>query len=294
MALPKPKPKIPKGFILQERDIVALDTLYDFERYMSLRQFAEAVYKSPITAKRRMRKLFENGYVDQPTATEYRWLPELIYWNTAKGLREIAKLRATPKIAREHIPTEAPQTGHIRHVLFLNDVRLKILHAIDSNLRLSLVFWVNDRTLKTYKDWTAYTRSNGESAKRIFTPDAVFRIRWSGDSGDRYFDFVLEVDRSTHVHTAIRDEKFLPGVSYLSSPAYSRRFGDGAVRRHIFVGKSQERIDNLLHLAAQVKGAQVFCFAPYPHVSKQGFFTEPLWVSSTHRTPFALIDRSFL
>src|SRR5260221_11005602 len=89
MAKPKPRPDIPHRMRLTERDKALLQFIHEYEGIVSRRQLAKVFFGgNEDWAKKRMRLLFENGYVRQTTTEEMHRVPrgEWIFWLDRLGL----------------------------------------------------------------------------------------------------------------------------------------------------------------------------------------------------------------
>ncbi len=288
MAKPKPRPKTPRRMRLTERDKTILQTIYEFEGLISKKQIAMLCFGgNEDWAKKRMRLLFENGYVRQPDATSMHRVPigEWIYWLDHLGLETVAGLLGDDPLYTDKARTVAPQWGKIEHNLAINDFRLKVLATIANSPFLILDQWVNEKTLNHWGDEVTWTPPNGRPAKKRFAMDGFFVVR----SRKKLYAYLLEIDKGTHSNPAFVDEKVRPGVVYLTSPLYEQRFGV-KYGRYLVVTAGGKRLENMMKQTERVQGGEAFYFTTFAAVSPETVLTGPIWRKPGTDNPFALIQ----
>jgi hypothetical protein len=151
---------------LTERDKQVLHALYDFEGLMSKRQLATLFFGgSEEWTKKRMRLLFENGYVRQPNEEDMHRVPkgEWIYWLDRYGLDVVAGLKGDEPLYTDKVRTDAPQWAKVEHDLAVNDFRLIVRTALSQS-----------QTLTHWADEITWTQPNGRPAKKRFAADGFF------------------------------------------------------------------------------------------------------------------------
>ncbi len=291
---PKPRPATPRRMRLTERDKQLLQAMYnDFGGIVSRRQLALAFFGgNEDWAKKRLRMLYENSYVNQPGASDMHRIPlgQWIYWLDQNGLELVSGLTEDDPRYTDKARTAAPQWAKIEHDLAVNDFRLTVSLALNDHPNLLLGQWITERTLTHWADEVEFTQVNGRSAKKRFAMDAFFTIKYRPPDTERtvLFAYLLEIDKGTHSNPAFVDEKVRPGVVYLTSPIYEARFG---VRqgRYLVVTTGGERLENMLRQTGRVAGGEVFYFTTFAAISPETLFTAPIWRSAAHHEPFALI-----
>lgn len=292
MAKPKPRPAIPRRMRITDRDKHVLQTIYDFEGLMSKRQIAEVCFDGSVEwAKKRMRVLFENGYVRQPDEDDMHRVPrgEWLYWLDRLGLETIAGLRGEEPLYTDKVRTEAPQWAKVEHDLALNDVRLVILAALARLPSLTLTDWINEKTLNHWADEVTWKQPNGRPAKKRFAMDAFFTISRPRDARNEVFAYLLEIDKGTHSNPAFADEKVRPGIAYITSPAYEQRFGI-KYGRYLVVTEGGTRLENMLRQTSRIEGGnRLFYFTTFRELTPDTVFTAPIWRVPGEASPFALI-----
>ncbi len=104
--------------------------------------------------------------------------------------------------------------------------------------------------------------------------DGRYRIR--GDATRARF--LLEVDMASHDNPSFGKEKVLPGIAYILSSAFRKRFGDNS-GRWLIITTGERR---LLNLKRQVEaeageGASIFYFTTFDQVRPETILSAPIW-----------------
>jgi hypothetical protein len=87
---------------------------------------------------------------------------------------------------------------------------------------------------------------------------------------------LLEIDRSTEDHPRFLREKILPGLAYIQSQAFEKRFGHRA-GRWLVVTTSERRLANMLEQARREKAKGNFYFTTYDLVNTETMLLAPIW-----------------
>ncbi len=139
----RPKPR-KKNLILMERDIAALEELYN-HRTISSSQLAKLSFPdiSYETARKRLRRLQQSGFMGAATSgrMEGRGRPELIYFLSTAGAKILEQSKG---ISWDTVPTGPPHLYHKEHFLRLVDIRLAMEHSEKSGHIHSLA-WSSGR-----------------------------------------------------------------------------------------------------------------------------------------------------
>ncbi len=291
-----PRPKHPHPVQLQARDKRFLEGLYEREGLLSRRQIVALFFDGNWrVAKRRLRHLFEDGYIGEPSEEEVHRLPrkdgqrEFVHWLEHKGLAVVAGLKGEEPLYRRSAPKEAPQWLKIEHDLALNDFRIAVETAVATTAGVRLGQWINEKTIKHWNDTVTYPLPEKGKTEKKFLPDGFFTILRPVDaSSDEEFAFFPEIDLSTHSNPAFAMDKVLPWIAFLTSPLLPARYGV-AYGRFLVVTEGGERLANMLHQTARVKGGEVFYFTTFAQVTPETVLTAPIWLSIGKREPFALL-----
>jgi hypothetical protein len=102
---------------------------------------------------------------------------------------------------------------------------------------------------------------------------------------------LLEIDRATEDNPRFAREKVKPGIAYLRSDAYEKRFGYKS-GRWLVVTTSEKRLMNMKRQAeiAGGKDAKVFYLTTFAHAKATTILTEPIWYRGGEVNPIALFQ----
>jgi hypothetical protein len=136
-----------------------------------------------------------------------------------------------------------------------------------------------------YPDTVEYTRPNGKKHRRKVRPDGYFIILVDGQPRR----FLLELDRATEDNPRFAREKVLPGISYLKSEAYIKRFGH-ASGRWLVVTTGERRMRNMREQTRQTAkhDANLFYFTTFQTISSDKVLTSPIWYPGGDADPVPL------
>jgi len=101
---------------------------------------------------------------------------------------------------------------------------------------------------------------------------------------------LLEFDNATHPNERFGREKVAPGLAYVKSQQYRKRFGDNS-GRWLIVTTGMVRMKNLMRQTHQVvgSGAGVFLFTIFDQTATANILTDPIWWQVGRETPVALL-----
>jgi hypothetical protein len=135
---------------------------------------------------------------------------------------------------------------------------------------------------------------NGENRteKKGICPDGYFEIvdeKRKINGTPARARFLLEIDRSTHDNPSFGREKIIPGVAYIKSPAFKRRFGYNS-GRWLIVTTGNTRMKNLMQQTFQLAGSfsKTFLFTTFNQLMNKNILTAPIWTQPGSNQPLAL------
>ena len=282
------------GDRLMDRDIQVILDVYKY-RYLSVSQIASLYFPSFQTARRRLRAMTADGYLDGFTAPG---MPESVYYVTRKGVDVVASYLNVPIANLKWVKSTRSPKDHyfLGHFLKTNDFRINITKACrTSNSGISLLGYIpeyySEKTstggaVRYIRDFICDVR---DPARLIHhTPDAVFALEKDGKPAL----FFLEIDRGTETLTD-PEKGFLKCLqfylSYWVDGKYQKYSDDFRCKpfesfRALFVTTSQERLDNMRKAAKDA-------YVDPPIVKKFIWITtddsiagdsmfEPIWLSA--------------
>lgn len=285
---PYQRSKDPTPIWLTERDKKILEKIYSHDGILSLKQidrlFFSGMGRSPV--RDRMRLLYDNGYVNGPTKKTIHQVPygETVYWLDTKGAQEVASLRGE---TLKHFPwRKRPRYSMIKHDLEVNDFRIDMIDAINQAPDLSPGEWIPEGHFRMFPDKLEYKDQQGKDRKRLIQPDGFFTIL--DESTGKTFAFLLEMDMGTEDNPRFARDKVVPGVAYVRSKQFCRRFGL-KFARWLVVTTGQRRCVNMKKSAERYGGNGLFYFTCFDLIKPLSFLTSPIWWLAGKEKPQAII-----
>jgi hypothetical protein len=269
---------------LTPRDSAILEALHAFDGVLSDRQIKRLFFSGPSQMHLRLRLLYQHGYVTRPDRRRRASLTHMVYWLDRQGAEYVAGLSGVP--LAEFAYRREPRWLQLDHDLAVNDVRLTFLEACHKTPGFVLEEWIPQSEFWAQPDKVDYTYPNGKKAARYVRPDGFCVLR----RGEYYARLLLEVDRASEDNPRVGREKFLPGVAYLRSATYKRRFGYSS-GRWLFVTTSPRRLHNLKRQAETVVGqdAKLFYFTTFDQLAPQTLLADAIWWRGGESAPTRLL-----
>jgi hypothetical protein len=272
----------PKGGIrLTERDIALFIALLD-NGVMLLTHLAPLFFGSVSTARIRLRKLFDHGYIFTRYSSTHGGMQNApaIYGLDWLGVVELRK-RGVSEAERWHRSNKNITDFFIEHRLAIVDFRVAVILAC-KRLGLGLSTWLMEQKLKASYDRVELP--NGEKVPVI--PDSFFTI----ETPQRPFSFALEMDRGTMSLGRMQKEKFTAYTEYFKSGGYTNRFGTKSLRV-LTVVPSERRLANLKAAAEQVGAKSMYWFAVADTLTPEAILTnESVWQVAGRSGDHQLLD----
>ena len=306
------------GMRFQARDYEILKAIYESDGVLAKRQLQQLFWSgmTPRAMEKRLAKLYYEGYLAWPSKEHWRSrpIPEPICWLDWKGILVVAgkrgvvieppdginenKLRKLEKVLRDQGIrwTREPRWIQLEHDLAATDFKLSIEKAVAKSRSLLLAKWITDGTFRTDMDVIEFEikGKNGENRteKKGICPDGYFEIvdeKRKINGTPARARFLLEIDRSTHDNPSFGREKIVPGVAYIKSPAFKRRFGYNS-GRWLIVTTGNTRMKNLMQQTLQLVGSfsKTFLFTTFDQLTNKNILTEPIWTQPGSNQPLAL------
>lgn len=274
----------PPKMVFTPRDKQILTAIHEFEGILSDHQIQRLFFESQRRMKARMSLLYHNGYVDRFTRQQQNAYGFMAYFLDEQGIDYLCNQRGIEP-GELNPRRRVERQSLIRHDVILNDVRIALVEALAKHPQAELMEWVSARTFARDYDTITYPDGRGQRKKRNMIPDGYCHIK----SGERHSHLLLEVDLRTETNRRFVEEKVRPGIYYLASEEYQRRFGTDR-GRWLVVTTGERRLENMKRQAEAVgEAARVFFYTTLEEAMRPGaFFTEPIWRRPTFATPIAL------
>jgi hypothetical protein len=280
-------------FELNDKHVRILQTIHKYEGMLGFKQIQRLSFASPRTTRRYLTPLWQSGYIRRVSEKERMALDDMPYWLAPKGAKLIAQLRRIEYGALQWY--KKPRQRMFAHDFAVNDFRLDVEEAVARTESANFAdLWYSSRDFGSDYDRIEYTDENDKKQKRGVVPDGFFVFSYDGY---KYPSFV-EIDRQTEDNTRFGREKILPGVAYLSSKEYDKRFGYGASGRFLIVTTSENRVKNMMQQTVKVlekisksKHTQQFLYTTFDAVNANTVLTEKIWHPAGYDRPVSLLER---
>jgi hypothetical protein len=268
---------------LTARDGRILEAIHAYDGLLSDLQIQKLFFTGASQMQLRMRLLYQHGYVARPDRRRRASISTMVYWLDTKGAAYIAGLSGIP--LEEFSYRREPKWMQLEHDLAVNDVRITFAEACRKTPNFAMEEWIPQSEFWAHPDRVEYRLPNGRAASRFIRPDGLCIIR----HGDYYSRLLLEVDRAQEDNPRIGREKIIPGIAYLRSAAYKRRFGFSS-GRWLFITTSLRRLMNMKRQTETLAGndAKLFFFTIFDALTPQSLLTAPIWWRGGNDTPVSL------
>jgi hypothetical protein len=254
---------------MTKRDKRILEAIHTYDGMLSFSQILRRFFTGKSQTERRMMLLYQNRYVNRPNREKRRRVPEMVYWLDKKGAEVVASLTGTP--VGDFKWRKKPRWFQVEHDLAVTDFRLDIQDACQATSDVTMLDWVPQSEFWAYPDKVAYTYS-GRNLSRKIRPDGYFMLSVK----KHRLRYLLEIDRSTEDHPRIHREKILPGLAYIDSVDYEKRFGRRS-GRWLVVTTSERRMNNMLSQARTAETRGLFYFTTFYQVGVDTVLFSPIW-----------------
>lgn len=269
----------PPGIMLNENDIDVIDAVYR-SRVLSQAQLATWFFKHHNYAQRRLRLLYDHGYLDRQFLLARGGIMNspVLYLLDERGRDVLIEHRGYETVRWKASYNEVG-IDFLQHTLQVNECHMRVSVACRDHEALQLVQWVGESELKSEYDYLQIMGSQGRRKRVSLIPDSYFLI----ETPRGKTHFFLELDRST-----MKIERFVEKVlaykAYKESGLSEKRYNT-KLFRVLTVTKSQERAENLKMAteAATEKDDTYFWFAALDSLPIESFLQDGVWMRS-HRS----------
>ncbi len=251
---------------VQERDRRILVALHE-HRLLSARQIALKFFGSESRAVRRMRQLWDGGWVERHWLPVVTGSPQALYTVGPAGVKIVAEeLGIDPSDVRV---VRQFKTLFVEHLLTVNHVRICFENAIEQHPEAELDLWVGEPDC--HERYEAHVEPAGEgkskrhATQHVFAPDGYGRFLYR----DKLYSFFLELDRATMSNQRVV-QKARRYAEYAALGLYERRYGVKHFRV-LVVTRSEARLANLKRLIEPI-GEGRFWFTTLTWMTAHGFF----------------------
>lgn len=282
--LPRFERRPDRSFVVTEREVEILKALNQF-RYLRTGQVKRLVFannSSPQSARRRLRFLYDAGYIDRlvPYVRAGHGGAEVVYHLARKGEQLLKDLGID--VLR---PTKTGQVRHqfLHHALEMSEFRLNLQLALRKHDDVALHRFICDFELKSHIsrrksrfDYRLFDEVQDPKTKRKFVvyPDGLIILKATKDTEKRAL-ILLEIDRSTEPLRKIQ-EKFLGYRHYYRQKKFAK-FGKFARLRILFQTTSCKRLKNMAKSIHDYEDSHLVWFSTRDQISEDSLLTHSIW-----------------
>ncbi|NLF79094.1 MAG: hypothetical protein GX573_25660 [Chloroflexi bacterium] len=262
----------PPAMHFTRRDGRILEAIHACDGMLGDYQIRRMFFTGERQCRGRLSLLFQHGYLARPDRRLRASLACMVYWLDRRGAEYVAGLSGSPVEAMGW--RREPRWSQVEHDLAVNDFRLDVMEACARRPGFALEEWIPEGEFLARPDTVSVPRAERRQGKRQVRPDGFCVIR----QGAYRSRLLLELDRATEDNPRFARQKVLPGIAYLRSDAYKRRFGYGS-GRWLVVTTSQRRLRNMKAQAERAAGeqARVFYFTTSDVITPETVLTAPIW-----------------
>jgi hypothetical protein len=268
--------------IVQERDMEILKALYDY-RFLTTSQVTGLFFSSRSKALRRLRQLYDNGFVARIFRPVVVGSAEIIYCLDTQGVNALARRLGVDRgeINWSRRSFSRLKSLFLDHALTVNQFRVAIQVAASDSPDAALLFWKYDNELQTKNERGILISDRvadpEDPTRRIrVTPDAFLGL--STARGKAYF--FLEADLGTEDNYQFK-KKMQGYLKYYTDGHYRQKYGHRAFR--VLTTTTTGRLPNLLRTTQRAildgRLQAMFYFADQEDINPDSIFA-PIW-----RTP---------
>ena len=304
----------------QNRDGLLLEHIYENDGVVAKRQLKEKFWhkRSLRAMEQRLAKLRKARYIDWPSRDDYKIhpIPEPICWLDVRGAVYVAGRNGiseeVPKVINENKKrllqkqllmndfrwVREPRWSLIRHDLAVIDFRYAVEAAANQLFSINVGQWITEMVFRSKPDNVSYflKKRDGNVAKlnRRVIPDAYFEVI-EEIRKERHKPYkirlLLEMDMGTHDTFRFGREKVVPGIAYIKSSKYKRRFGSNSGLWLIVTTGGDRRIKNLMQQTKSRAGtnANLFYFSTMEKLKTDNLFLKPVWLQIDSDEQVALL-----
>ena len=283
----------PQPIRITPRDKRILETIHAFDGLLSLQQVDRLFFsgKGRSQPRARMRLLYDNAYVNMPVPENIHQVPigETIYWLDHKGASTVAGLRG--QSVNQLKWRSKPRYSLIDHDLRVNDFRIAIREACRLREGIELRSWIPESEFASRPDRIKFETSSAKLVTRSLRPDGYFLVERKTRFGlTKLFAFLLEIDMGSEDNPRFAREKIQPGVAYLKSSEYAKRFGTRH-GRYLVITSGERRRHNMKAHAERNGGKGLFYFSTFDDLSAESVLTRPVWLLAGHQVSRSIIPQ---
>jgi len=266
---------------LTERDKRILEAIHAFDGMLGFSQIQQMFFSGKSQAKKRLMLLYQNGYLNRPNREQRRKVPEMIYWLDKRGAEIVAAMNSMR--SNELRWRKVPRWFQVEHDIAVNKFRILMKKACSHDKDVALDEWASESEFRAFPDKISYIYQE-RTIKRNVIPDGYFML----STPKHHIRYLLEIDRSTEDNPRFLREKILPGLAYIGSDAFEKRFGYKR-GRWLVVTTGERRMGNMLRQAQRADARGRFFFTTYNKLKLDTIIHAPIWKREDREEPVPLL-----
>jgi hypothetical protein len=257
--------------VLTDRDREIIRTVYRF-RFLSSSQLADMFFPSKSKADRRLRELFDHGYLDRIDRPTTSGKSELIYALWKEGASVLCAKQGITKGDLNWKPTRNNiRLERLQHELDIVSFHLAMERSVTETPGVSWLFWQDRQEIVNQKSWELSNVGSSKGGKLKLIPDAFFGLQTP--KGKTIF--FLEVDRGTEAPRVFR-EKLLAYQLAFERELVQKTTGLKAFRV-LTLTPDERRLQALSKLAAVVRHPLLFWFSTVDRLESDNNLLDLVW-----------------
>ncbi len=262
--------KVPSVLIIQKRDIEIIKAVFQY-RYLTRSQIQLLFEMKSVTRVNiRLRKLYDNRFLDRYYQPTLLGSSEAIYTIGSCSVQVIAESFGIDinEVKRRRKIDNIAKNKFINHNLIVNDFRINLMVDIKNHPSFKFIKWLDSRDCEfKFK----YNHANKE-VKTSIKPDGYFEFIYHNCS----YSFFVEIDLSTSNHSKLKS-KFKNYQVFKSLNLFKQEF-----RKEVFyvlvVSKNRSRTENLHRISNELK-TDMFWFSTIDNTAQNILFGN-IWKQS--------------
>lgn len=258
---------------LSPRDMDILKSVYTY-RFLTSTQLTKMFFTSKSFADRRLRRLYDHGFLDRIQRPVTEGKSELLYALWTEGARFLSRKF---QISKEELGWSKSKNRvggeFLEHELEVTRFRLTLEEAFKHNPSYSLKEWRNKEELKLKKGSISYGEKIRERGKSIvLIPDAYFVLHTPKGTAH----FFLEIDRYTETASKVFKRKMKGYRMYFERGLFRDRFG-GRNFRVLTVTTNGTRLKSITKVTRELGLGIMYWFTTSDVITPETIFGK-IWI----------------
>lgn len=263
-------------FLMTARDLELLRALnrYRLLKTSQVRRLLFAATFDLQVARRRLKLLYQNGYVERvtPLLLPGKGSAEEVY-ELARAGEEVLQSLGDEVVS---FASDEVKRLFVEHTLAVSEFRLKLELGLRGHPVVELERFTPDCELKRQLRRGGVHPLRGEGL--VLFPDAVIILRGKGELAAERGLYFLEVDMGSESLKVLQEKA--AAYDLYRRRRMQRGFGDFGTFRVLLETASRQRAENIRRSLAGSAGEELVWVAETSQVNERAILGEPIWVDS--------------